>query len=315
MTIPAPSDALSDKPANRNQDPTLLGGILIALICASFGANAVAIKIALTGLGVFTSAAIRFTLATLSIILWARITGRSLVLKKGQLGPVIVITVIFILQISLYNFGLKLTLASRGVLMSNLQPFFVLILAHFFIPGDRITLKKTIGIAFGFAGVTVLLLQKEGITADLRTGDLMALASVILWATNAVYTKNIITEFQPFHLVLYPGVLSIPVFILEALLWDSPMIGHPGRAVIYAMLYQGIITAFMGFVLWMELMNRYGAVAMHAYVFILPIAGVLCGALILNEPVVTPHMLTALSLVVAGIIVVNVNGFARKRTD
>jgi drug/metabolite transporter (DMT)-like permease len=44
-----------------------------------------------------------------------------------------------------------------------------------------------------------------------------------------------------------------------------------------------------------------------------PIAGVLCGALILNEPVVTPHMLTALSLVVAGIIVVNVNGFTRKK--
>ncbi len=292
-----------DNPVNR--EPSYLAGLVIALICASFGANATAIKISLTGLGVFTAACFRFAMASVAISLWALFTSKEFRLKQGQAKHVFLLTLIFVGQISLYNVGLKFTHASRGTLLSNLQPFFVLLLAHFFIPGDRITLKKILGIVCGFIGVSFILFQKEGVSAELKTGDLLTLASVGLWAVNAVYTKKILAGFKPFHLVLYPGILSIPFFFIEALIWDDPMVKVVTWGVIFSMLYQGIVTASIGFVVWMELLNRYGAVAMHSYVFILPVAGVFFGGLVLGEPVVSGHILLSLFFIVLGIVVVH----------
>lgn len=305
MMKPMPTDTV---PETVHRSPGRTAALIIALLCASFGANAVAIKISLTGLGVFTSAALRFAMAATAISLWACATKKNFRLAHGQFRHVMVLTLIFVGQISLYNVGLKFTHASRGTLLSNLQPFFVLILAHVFIPGDRITAKKTLGIVLGFIGVSFILFQKHGVTAELRLGDLLTLASVSLWAINAVYTKRILSGFTPFHLVLYPGMLSVPLFLIEALIWDAPMVSTISPGVIVSMIYQGFVTAALGFVLWMELLNRYGAVALHSYVFILPLAGVVAGGLILNEPVMSGHILLALTFIIMGIVVVHSHG-------
>lgn len=290
---------------NGNDTPSLLTGLSIAGLCATFGANATAIKVSLTGLGAFTTAGGRFALASLIIAIWARATGRTFKLKKGQFLKILFIAFLFISQINLFYTALRFTHASRGTLLANLQPFLVLILAHFMIPGDRVTIKKLVGISMGFTGVLFLFLQKEGITAELRTGDFLALLSVFFWAVNAVYTKKIIHDFKPFQIVLYQGLIGFPIFFIEGFLWDAPMVVHLSTPVILSLLYQGIVTASFGFVVWLYFLNRYGTVTMHAYVFILPISGVFFGGLVLGEPVATRPMLIALSLIVLGIILIH----------
>ena len=57
---------------------SFLAGILSAVLCVIFGANAVAIKFTFSGMGVFTTAAIRFSIAALAIYIWTRATGQSL---------------------------------------------------------------------------------------------------------------------------------------------------------------------------------------------------------------------------------------------
>ncbi len=137
----------------QNQDLSFSAVIFTACICALFGANAVAIKISLTGLGVFTTAGLRFGIASVVIALWARITGRSFNIRKGQVSQLLIISMIFTVQLSLFYLGISKTNASRAVLLVNLQPFFTLFLAHYFIPGDRITKRKALGILMGFTGV------------------------------------------------------------------------------------------------------------------------------------------------------------------
>lgn len=290
---------------NRNETPSILNGLVIAGLCVTFGANATAIKISLTGLGAFTTAGIRFALASLIIALWAWVTDRPFKLKKGQFHKIFFIACLFIGQINLFYTALRYTHASRGTLLSNLQPFLVLVLAHFMIPGDRITLKKFIGISCGFTGVVFLFLQKKGITPELRIGDMLALLSVFLWAFNAVYTKKIIHEFRPFQVVLYQGLLGFPVFFLEGFFWDSPMVFHMSLPVILALIYQGLVTASFGFVMWLYFLNRFGAVTLHAYVFILPISGVFFGGVVLGEPVATRAMILSLCLIVMGIVLIH----------
>jgi drug/metabolite transporter (DMT)-like permease len=167
-------------------------GILSAFLCVIFGSNAVAIKFAFSGVGVFTTAALRFSIAALAIFLWAGLTGQTITLKKGQLHQVLILAALFSIQLSMFYFGLSKSNASRGTLIANLLPFWVLFLAHFFIPGDRITRKKLFGILLGFGGVAFMFAENKGITADLRVGDLIILSATVIWSCSVIYLKRII---------------------------------------------------------------------------------------------------------------------------
>ncbi|MBU0697915.1 MAG: DMT family transporter [Proteobacteria bacterium] len=290
--------------ASSNQDLSFPAAVFTLCLCTLFGANAVAIKISLSGLGVFTTAGLRFGIASVTIFLWARITGRTFHIQKEQIYQLLILSIVFTVQLSLFYLGLSKSNASRGTLLLNLQPFFTLFLAHFFIPGDRITVRKTLGIFMGFAGVAFVFLERKGVTADLYVGDLMILTATLLWSCSAVYTKKIIHSYLPFHIVLYPMILAVPFFFLEGFLWDGAMIFHMDARILGALLYQSLITASFGFVAWISLLRKYGAVSLHSFIFIMPIAGVLLGGLILEEPI-TPKILIALLLIVSGILVIH----------
>jgi drug/metabolite transporter (DMT)-like permease len=287
-----------------NQDIPFSAALFTGFLCTLFGANAVAIKYSLSGIGTFTAAGLRFSIAAAAIYFWARFTGRPFALRKGQTFQILIISVVFTLQLGLLYLGLGKTSASRGTLMVNLQPFFLLLLAHWFIPGDRMTKKKIMGLIMGAVGMVLVFSGKKGVTADVQIGDLMILATAFLWAVNTVYTKRIIHLFSPFQMVFYPMLFCIPFFLLAGFLWDARMIVNLDGKVLSALLYQSLVTASFGFVAWNTMLLKYGAVALHSFIFIMPIAGVLLGGLILGEPI-TWELVLALALIVSGIVTVN----------
>ncbi|MFZ5570729.1 MAG: DMT family transporter [Thermodesulfobacteriota bacterium] len=274
-------------------------------LCITFGANAVAVKLSLLGIGVFTSAGIRFVIAALVIAGWARATGRSLGFRKDQAFHLILLSMSFVVQMAFFYIGLHKTHASRATLITNLQPFFVLLLAHFFIPGDRITPGKAAGILLGFAGIAALFTDRHAISADLQLGDMATFFAVLCWAATTIYMKRILPGFHSFHLVLYPMVFAGPVFLAIGYALDQPMVHRLDTVVVASMLYQSVVTAAFGFVCWTALLKRYGAVAMNAYIFLLPITGVLLSGLLLKEPVASRGVLTAMVCVSAGILLVH----------
>jgi len=156
----------------------------------------------------------------------------------------------------------------------------------------------------GFAGMALVFLGKKGITTDIQLGDFMIVITAFLWACNTAYIKRIINEFDPFQIVLYPMIFSVPFFFLAGFIWDSTMIGHVNLKVLGSLLYQGLLTASFGFVAWNSLLQKYGAVSLHSFIFIMPIAGVLLGGVVLGEPI-TFNIMLALLLIVSGILVVN----------
>jgi drug/metabolite transporter (DMT)-like permease len=286
------------------QKLSLLGGFFIAFLCIIFGANAIAIKLSLAGLGVFTVAGIRFSMAATTIFLWVLATGQPLKIKKGQVLPILIISVLFAIQLSMFYIGISKTHVSRGTLLVNIQPFFILFLAHFFIANDRITKKKFFGILMGFAGVVFVFIEKKGITTEFQIGDSIILIAAFLWAANGVYTKKILQRFQPFQVVLFPTILTAPFCFMEAIIFDEIMITQLSPAVIGALLYQGLVGTSFGFVAWNTMLRKYGAVSVHSFIFIMPVAGVFLGGWVLGEPI-TANIMLALVLIVSGIFIVN----------
>lgn len=281
---------------------SLQASVMAIFLCVLFGANAVAIKFSMMGLGTFTAAAVRFSIAVVAIFLWTRFTHQSIRFRKGQAHQLLIISVLFAAQISLFYVGLSKTFASRGVLIVNLVPFLVLLLSHFFTQDDRITPGKLSGILMGFSGILFLFLQKSDISDALRTGDIIIFCATLLWACSGVYTKKIIQNYRPFQMVFYPLLFAVPLLYICAFLFDKPMMNAPGGGVLAAILYQGLITGSFGFVAWNVLLQRYGAVSLHTFIFIMPVVGVLLSGLMLKEPI-TGNILIALAFIGTGIFV------------
>jgi drug/metabolite transporter (DMT)-like permease len=271
---------------------------LAVFLSAAFGANAVAIKVSVSGIGPFTAAGIRFLIASFVIFAWARATGRSFHVHRNQIWPILVLFLLFFFQISFLYLGISRTNASRAVLITNLQPFFVLFLAHFFIPDDRITFRKILGLLLGFTGVCLVFLEKEGVTEGFQIGDVVMVLSTFLWAASAVYTKTVLHRLSPHFIAFYQVSLSVPFFFLCGFLWDHPMIGTLSGEVVAAVLYQALVAAAFGFIAWNTLLQHHGAVILNSFNFILPVTGVFLAWWLLSEPL-TIKILLALIFITA----------------
>ena len=294
----------SDPATPVTNDMPLGASLQACFLCMLFGGNATAIKCSLAGLGSFTTAGLRFSIAAVTLLCWAVLTGKPLALNPRQLKQIILLSLIFLVQLSCFYLGLRYTTASHGTLISNLLPFIVLILAHFFIPGDRITLKKLVGIGFGFAGVACLVMDRSTLSPGLCTGDFFVLGAVLVWGCNAVYVKHINQNFHSVQITVFPMLFTIPFFFLCGALWDDPMVSAMDAPVVTALLYQAFVTASFGFVAWNTMLQKFGTGAMHSFVFIMPVAGVLSGVVLLNEPV-SMALIFAIVFIVTGIVVVH----------
>ena len=278
--------------------------VYMMLLCTLFGANAVAIKVTFEGFGIFTAAALRFGIAAAIIALWARLGHRSFRLQRGQWKALLVYSMLFTVQLSLFFTGLDRTYASRGTLLINLLPFLILLLAHFFIPGDRITRRNLVGLILGFGGVVCVFAGQKALAGDIRVGDGLVLAATFIWACNTVFIKRVIASFHPFHIVFYSMLFALPFFVLEAWLFDAAMVKGLSLRALAGLGYQTFVTASFGFIAWNTLLKTYGAVALHSFVFIMPLVGVVLSGWILDEPL-HPNLWLALILIVAGILVVH----------
>jgi len=286
-----------------DRELTLLAVLVVVPLTMFFGANAVAIRAGLPNIGVFYGAGLRFGLASIVVIVWAIVTRRSLAITMKQFRQVSILALIFVVQISLFYFGLSKSFASRGTLIVNSQPFFVLVLAHFFIPGDRITLRRVTGIMLAFLGIVFVFWEEKGLAEGFRIGDILILISAFMWGINAIYTKSIIAGFKPYQIALYPMILAVPFYFVEGLMWDGAMVITWNLTTLLSLGYQ-VLTASVGFVIWNTLLQKYGAVSLHTFIFIIPVSGVLFGGLILGEPV-TYKILIALAFIAAGLLAIH----------
>jgi len=86
--------------------------------------------------------------------------------------------------------------------------------------------------------------------------------------------------------------------------WGEPGFTHPTPLALAALAYQAVIVAFVSYLIWFWLLQRYPASGLTSFSFWTPLFGVLAGWLLLGERL-TGHLGAAAALVAAGIYLVN----------
>ena len=135
-------------------------------------------------------------------------------------------------------------------------------------------------------------------------GDLLVLTSAILLGLRLVYIKRLTQGIHPGRLLLWQAALSIPLFFLFSLIFESNFTYRFNAQVAMGVLYQGVVIAGIGFIITTKLYQRYVASHVGVFHFATPIIGVIFSNILLGEGI-SPGLIASMILVALGIAIVN----------
>jgi drug/metabolite transporter (DMT)-like permease len=295
----------SDKHSARQ---ALDGGaaLLLVVLCASWGLNQIAVKVANAGISPALQAGVRSIGSAALLVVWARWRRVPLIVRDGTLIPGLAAGLLFAAEFLLVYWGLTLTTASRGVIFLYTAPFVMAIGAHIFVPGDRLTRLKSFGLVVAFAGILVAFADALRLPSrDELFGDLLCLGGAIAWGATTVLIKAThLQHISAERTLLYQLGVSAVVSPVVALAIGEAGFHDATPMVIGALAYQIVIVAFASYAAWFWLVTRYQASRLAAYTFLTPVFGVAAGGFLLAEPIGV-ELLAALGLIAAGIYLIN----------
>ena len=294
----------SPRPAVISEEPR--GNIIALALLLAFlwGGNSLAIKVGLQDFPPMALAFLRFVIGLVVIGGWALFRRIPLKLRRGELPRLLLLTTIFILQIICLNTGTLYTSASRSTIFINVYPFFTALFAHFWIPGERLSVTKTLGIVVAFSGVFVTVAPELGQGETSVIGDIVVLVSGCFLGLRVVVTKLLIQSIHPYRLLAWLLTLSLPFYATASFVVER---GEPMQLTLsaaLALLYQGGVIAGFCFLAWTAILERYSASKLVVLFFATPLSGVLFSHLILGDEL-TLSLLGGAALVAAGIYLVN----------
>jgi drug/metabolite transporter (DMT)-like permease len=283
--------------------------VLQLALCALWALGQIAIKSVSDQISPLFHAGIRSLGATCVLLLWMNWRGIKVWQNDGTLGLGVLVGVLFGLEFLFLFQGFMLTTAARGTLMLYTSSFFVAIGSHFFIPNQRLSLRRVLGLVCAFFGVALafsdkLLLGASGMTDTIR-GDALCLIAAVFWgATTVIIKATKLRSVEPERNILYQLAVSAVVLLVGAMLMTEKGITQP-TPYLWGVLAFGIfIIASASYLAWFWLISNYDATTLHAFTFLTPLFGIFLSAMLLGE-VITPALGAATVLVAAGIYLVN----------
>jgi drug/metabolite transporter (DMT)-like permease len=260
--------------------------IVWLILCGIWGSTWLFIKLGLEDLPPLTFAGIRFVFA--SGILIAIILARG-VRWPRQGSDWLVIAVVGLLQFSL-NYGLvfwgerRIPSGLAAVLQSTF-PAFGLVIAHFYLPDERITRKKVIGVLFGVAGVAIIFSDQLTIAGKgAFLGSIALVLSAFCGSYGNVLVKAYVTQIDPFVLAAGQMVCGFPPLLVVGIATEgNPFRFHWTPTAILALAYLVIVGSVIAFTLFYWLVRNMDVVNTMLIALVTPVVAVVLGMIVLHE--------------------------------
>lgn len=285
---------------------------VFGLLGLVWGSSFLWIKIAVAETGPFTLVAFRvlFGLVGLGLVMLAARQQVKLS-RKTLLGFAFMGVFNTAVPFVLITWGEQHIASSLAAILNATTPLFIIVLAHFWLPDEKITLPKLAGLLVGFVGIVVL------VSRDFQPEVLRdALAGAGLWGQGAVLLAAIsyavAATFSRRHLRGQSPILQSGLMLLfaGAILWTvTPVVEQPLNLPDtglgwFAIVWLGVLGSCLAYVMFFYLMNAWGPTRASLVTYIFPVIGLFLGIIFLQEPA-DWRLLVGTALIVGGIGVVN----------
>ena len=295
-------------PENQSSGRLPLGIVfIVGFLCFLWGGNAVSIKLSNQGIPPLMTATLRSVIACSLVWAYARTRGWPVAFPPEYARHSYVIGFLFGVEFLLFYWGMVFTTASRAAIFFNTTPFWVTLGAHFLVKGDRLSLRKSIGLLLAFSGVVLVFQAKsDDLPPNYWIGDLMQLGGAVFWAAVTLYVKRTSQMVQlNFCQTLFAQLFfAIPVLAFGSLIFESFEDVNLNPLTVGALVYQSVIVASASYLVWFWLLHRFAVSRLTVFIFLTPLFGVILGGWILDEPV-TLLIWMGLTGVASGVYLVN----------
>jgi drug/metabolite transporter (DMT)-like permease len=210
------------------------------------------------------------------------------------------------LPFTLISWGEQTIDSAVASILNSTVPLFTLLIAHYFLHDDRITIPKLVGLAVGFLGILTLLgrdLQLGGFHAG-ALGQAAVLLAAISYASASVFGRRTMHEVSPVVQAF------VPMLAANVVVWSvATQVGQPGTLPALpitwlALLWLGLLGSCVAYLLYFNLLHTVGATRTTMVTYVFPVVGVALGVLFLGETA-DWHLVVGALLVVSSIAIVN----------
>ncbi len=249
-------------------------------------------------------AGIRFAISGFIILTIARSANRQFAVKAPINWLYILIFALMntTLHYACFYIGLSHSEGARAAILNSLGVFLLVLLACLFFKTDRLTTRKILGCAIGFAGILALNIGGANSGNFTLLGDGMIILNALCSAVAGLMTRGLSRRVDVFvgtgySLAIGGVLLVIPGIAMGGTL---PHITFVGIAILAGL----ICISTLGFALYNKLLscNPVGKVAI--FNSLIPIVGAITSCLCLHEPFYWKYIIAA-TLATAGIYIIN----------
>jgi drug/metabolite transporter (DMT)-like permease len=244
------------------------------------------IKLGLRDLPPISFAAIRFALA--SAILIAIVAARGAPLPRNRLELALILktgVLAFALNYGLLFWGEQHISSGLAALLQATIPVFGMLIAHAYLPGERLTMWKMAGALLGVAGVGVIF------SNQLTTEGGMAVwgsAAVVVGAAFVAYSNVLVKArgagIEPETLAagqMLCGLVPLACFGLA--FEGNPFKFHWTTLAVVSLLYLTLVGSVAAFLLFYWLVRNMDVTNTMLIALVTPLAAVLLGMAVLDE--------------------------------
>lgn len=261
--------------------------------------NPVANKAGLEDAGPLRLGWMRFVLGGIVVMVWAIATRQDMRIKRFEIAPMIFLGVLFSVQLAFMNVGQDYTTAGHAVIVTTTFPLWTAVFAHFFVPGDRMSRKRTLGILVAYGGVVAVFSRSLTLGNDFIIGDMLLLGSAILLGARQVYISQAAQGVAQHKLLMSQTVFGITSFVIASMIFEADDPWEVTTRLTVALLYTGVLIAGFGFLGQTWLLKNYLPSRVTVISLSQPIFGVIFSWWILGETI-GPELYVGAALVVIG---------------
>jgi drug/metabolite transporter (DMT)-like permease len=279
----------------------------LAFLSFLWGSSFLLIKIASRAFDPFDFALARVGVAAAAMLITSALSGKvwpgsrpglwAKLLALALLGQVI--------PFLLLGKAATLTTSADMALMMGAQPIFVFLFGRFLGSQDRWTWLAAFGLAIGFAGVAVAFWSPGAHSGDHSVlGRAFALAAGIFYGTGAIISGAATREIGAVRAVTASMTISTLVLTLIGLAFGKstplPALFQTPLAPMLAMGVLGVFNTALAYYVYFRLVHDEGPTFASLNNYIVPLIGVVGGAVALAEPVASSAW-AGLALVLGGV--------------
>ncbi|HEX5703932.1 MAG TPA: EamA family transporter [Pyrinomonadaceae bacterium] len=260
--------------------------IVWLILCGIWGSTWLFIKIGLRDLPPFTFAGLRFVLASAilgSLILirrarWPRTrTEWYLIAVSGLLQ--------FTLNYGLVFWGEQYISSGLAAVLQSTFPLFGLVIAHFYLPNERMTTLKVAGVLLGVFGVGVIFSDQLTIAGSMALlGSIALVLSAVFGSYSNVLVKAYGGKIDPQILAASQMVFGfVPLLIAGFSMEGNPLQFRWTLSAFLSLMYLVIVGSVIAFWLYYWLVRNMDVTNTMLIALVTPVVAVILGMLVLHE--------------------------------